>query len=350
MSVIEATPVTSDPASRVENFRLMGGAVSLAGCKTVDDVLTRADLDWSADKYPVHTHFQGSEIPVPDRYAVVRSDKGVVLGDVGKAFVPVQNRDLVDFGSVLKTEADTDWDAGGSMKGSQVAFLSFKVPHSIVVAGSDQVDSYVLLSNGHNGSHALRGAVMPYRLTCSNQVAGAFRSAKMSFSFRHVGDMTSKVAEARAALGLVGNYMDEFEVIANSLADIDVDLTFYEDFVSELIVIDGEGGVRTNAAKARQRAALRQNWNASETLTPDLRNTGWGAFNLVTEVIDHGNLDVRKSKQDKGERRFLSSLEGPGATMRQRALDLLLTEVEVPGSTAQAVRDRKVLASVGGSL
>lgn len=344
-SLIEATPVTTPAAERRESWHLMGGAYDLSGCTTVDEVLNRAGLNWEAELHPIFTHFRDQIHPVPDRKAVLRSDNGLVLGDVGKSFVPVQNRELVEFGQALRGEANVDWDAGGSFKNSQRAFLSFRVPQGIVVAGEDEVDSWIMVTNGHDGGAALRATVIANRVSCTNQVNGLLRKANMSFSIRHVGAVDTKVDEARRALGLVSTYMTEFEVIANRLADIDVDVVFFEDFVEELIPIDGAAGVKTNAAKARQRELIRRNWEATTTLNPDLRNTGWGALNVVTEVIDHGNLDIRKSKQDKGERRFLSSLEGTGATLRNRAFDLLLGEAGEPGSLQERVAERRLAAA-----
>jgi phage/plasmid-like protein (TIGR03299 family) len=348
-AVLEAVPVTTPAAERRESWHLMGGAYDLSGCQSVDDVLKRADLDWEVGLHPIHTYFQGEQVPVPGRHAAIREDKGIILGDVGKSFVPVQNRDLAEFGKALRNEADVDWDAGGHFKNSQRSFLSFKVPAGIMVAGQDEVESWVMVTNGHDGGAALRAQVIANRVSCTNQVNSLIRGAKMSYAIRHVGNVDDKVAEARKALGMVDQYMVEFEAIANRLADIDIDVSFFEDFVEELIPVDVEAGVRSVASRQRQRELLRRNWEATTTLDPDLKATGWGALNLVTEVVDHGNLDVRKSKQDKAERRFLSSLEGPGAALRHRAFDLLSAEVEAPGQIREAAKARRLLVAAAAS-
>lgn len=354
-TILEATPVTTPASQRRPGVLLMGGARDLSDLgpgASVDDVLVAADLDWAVDKRPAfYQEDDGTFHPMPKRFATVRRNapnQGLYLGDVGDSFAPVQNRLLVEFGDALRGEADTDWEVGGSLKGGAVPFLQFKVPAGILVGGQDQVDSHILLANGHDGSAALKACVIANRISCGNQVHGSFAGAQFKFSIRHVGVVEHKVEDARRALGLVVDYMHEFEVIANSLADLDVDLAFYEDFVAELVPMDPEAGIRTNAAKQRQRAALRSNWDATETLDDDLKATGWGALNLVTEVIDHGSLAVRKSKKgDAAERRFLSSMEGQGASLRQKAFDILLEEVEAPGALAVRKQAQRVLATAG---
>jgi phage/plasmid-like protein (TIGR03299 family) len=351
-AVIESTPVTTPIASRKPRVALMGGAFDLSSCSTVDDVLHAADLDWGVEKHPVLADVNGKHLIVPDRFATVRTSPNgtdLALGVVGKAFTPFQNRGLVEFGDALRGEADTEWEIGGHLRGGRVPFLQFKVPAGVLIAGQDAVDSYVLLRNGHDGSAALSGCVVASRLACGNQVHGSFAGASFKFSIRHVGILEHKVEDARHALGLVSDYMAEFEAIANSLADIDVDLSFYEDFVAELVPSVEGAGIRTNAARDRQRVSLRRNWDETETLDDDLKATGWGVLNLVTEVIDHGSLGIRKSKKgDAHEKAFLSSMEGAGASLRQRAYDMLLEEAEAPGALAVRKQAREVLAGVGG--
>ena len=132
----------------------------------------------------------------------------------------------------------------------------------------DPVDTWVMASNGHGGNAALTATLMPKRLFCGNQVQTG-RLSGANYRIRHSGNIESKLEDARKVLGLAVGYMDEFEVIANRLVDIDVDTVFFEDFIEELLPIDADAGVRSARATARQRAAFRQNWNATTTLDPD---------------------------------------------------------------------------------
>jgi phage/plasmid-like protein (TIGR03299 family) len=341
-TVTEAAPVTTPVAQRTH---LMGGAYDLSSAKSVDEALKLAGLDWEPTLVPVTAEFKGTKIDT-GHHAVLNDKTGKSLGVVGKRFVPVGNRELAEFGQAVVDEADVDWAVGGSIEGGSLPFLQFKLPHQILVGGVDPVDTWFLATNGHGGNAAMTATITPSRLSCGNQVRSS-RLKHANYRIRHSGNIDDKIVEAREVLGLSFRYMVEFEEIANQLADIDVDVTFFEDFVAELLPIDPDAGVRGTNSVNRQRATLRQNWKATETLDPDLKATGWGALNVVTEVIDHGNLAVRKSaSQSAGERRFKEVHFGSGAKLRDRAFDLLTSELETPGLIqANAAERRLVLAS-----
>ncbi len=337
MTVVEA-PAVAPVAGRKY---LMGGAYDISAATNVDEALRLSGLDWEPILSPVYAELDGERIPTT-HHAVIRSDSKRALGVVGNKFVPAGNRELAEFGKALVDEVNIPWGAGGDLKGGEMVFLDFALPEGITIAGSDIVTPHIMLTNGHTGNAALRATIRTHRLACGNEVrTGRLQGA--NFAIRHSGNIEAKIVEARNVLGITTRYMNEFEAIANSLADIDVDLAFFEDFVDELLPINPEAGVRASTAIARQRGAMRLNFNNTETLDPDLKATGWGALNVVTEVIDHGDLAIRKSSQDKEERKFISSLTGSGSKIRERAFDLLLSEIEEPGGIRTRARERKVL-------
>lgn len=338
-TVVDEVAVTTPRAQR---NNLMGGANDLSSAKNLDEALVLAGLDWEPTLRPLSTEWNGKPLPTGHN-AVQRDDNGVVLGVVGEKWQPVGNRELGEFGQALVDEADIPWEVGGELGDGKMTFLQFKLPHTVTVAGMDPVDTWVMASNGHGGNAALTATLMPKRLFCGNQVqSGRLQGAH--YRIRHSGNIASKLEDARAVLGLSVGYMNEFEVIANRLAEIDVDTAFFEDFIDELLPIDAGAGVRSAASTTRQRGQFRQNWVATETLDPELKLTGWGALNVVTEVIDHGTIAVRKSSLGADERRFRSVMSGAGAKLRERAFDLLLDEADSPFIVAKAGERRLALA------
>lgn len=329
MTLIEAAPTTTAPAAR----RLMGSAYALDGATSASEAQRMAGLAWEPTHRPLYVDLpndQGLALVEKDR-GVVRSDNGEMFGVVGREHKILSNAEMFDFADTLLSEADVAWiDAqpvGGSLGGGKQPFLALQLGEGVQVAGQDAVNCAVLLSNGHVGNTAFTVTITPLRVQCSNVVRAAIkagkRSALFSYTVQHSGDLAAKVAEARAALSVSSAYMREFEALANSMADIDFDLSSFNDFLVDLVPLSADAGDRAKATAEAQRAAFRNNWHSTTTLTDDLKVTAWGALNIVTEVIDHGNLDVRKSKVGAAERRVNSVHFGAGSRLRDRAYSIL---------------------------
>lgn len=318
--------------------RLMGGAYDLTGATTADEARAAAGLAWEASHVPLFIEdcnppLDGSDVDpayimVEKERAVVRSDNCEVLGIVGREHQLLSNADFFDFADVLLREAEGTWASadpvGGSLAGGRLPFLCLQLGEGIQVAGQDAVNCAVLLADGKVGNSAFRGIVNPLRVACGNQVRSSLKRLGLSqFSIQHSGDLATKVADARMGLAITSNYMREFEAMANRMAEIDIDAAAFSDFLAELVPIPSDAGDRAKATAENQRMAFRANWRDSLTLTPDLRGTAWGALNLVTEVLDYGDIDVRRSKVPTPERRMNSIHFGSAARVRDRAYQLL---------------------------
>ena len=332
MSILEAVPATVAPERR----RLMGEAYDLSGATDADSARALAGLEWEALHRPIYIDMPddiggGMSLAEKERY-VIRSDNGDQFGAVGREHKILTNAEMFDFADTLLAEADTTWAEsqpfGGALAGGKQPFLALRLGEGVQVAGQDAVDCHVLLSNGHVGNTAFTVTATPLRLQCSNVVRAAIRTGKkgqalFSHTVQHSGDLASKVREAQAALSITSVYMREFQGLADKMAAVDFGLTEFEDFLTELLPISDEAGDRAKDTAETQRAAFRHNWRTTTTLSDELRGTAWGAINVITEVIDHGNLDVRRSKVPAQERRMNSVHFGAGARMRDRAFHLL---------------------------
>lgn len=328
MTLIDTTPQVAAPERR----RLMGDAYALDGATSVDEARRLAGLMWEPTHRPLYVDLpdDGGMAMVEKERAVVRSDNHEMFGVVGREHKILSNAEFFDFADTLLSEADTTWAAseafGGALAGGRQPFLAFQLGEGIQVAGQDAIDCGVLLSNGHVGNQAFVGTVTPIRNRCSNVVRAALqgrKSALASFTIQHSGDLAEKVKQAQAMLAITSAYMREFNDLADKMAAIDFGLSEFNDFLVELVPVAPDAGDRAKATAEAQRAAFRNNWRQTLTIDDGLKATAWGALNVVTEIIDHGNLDVRRSKVSAHERRVNSVHFGAGARMRDRAFHLL---------------------------
>ena len=82
------------------------------------------------------------------------------------------------------------------------------MPHEYIISG-ERISPYLLFSNTHDGSGAIKVALTPIRVVCQNTLNLALANAKRSWSMIHTGDIKEKMQEAKDTLFLAENYMDE---------------------------------------------------------------------------------------------------------------------------------------------
>jgi len=159
-------------------------------------------------------------ILIPSRKAVVRTDTNAVLGVVGNSYVPVQNRQAFGFLDAIAAEGGIRYHTAGALRKGERIWLLGKLTGQIRVKGSDDLtEKFILLSNSHDGSSALRVFFTPIRVVCSNTLAMADRSGKgEGISIRHQGNLPAKVREAQEVLGLARRYYDDLESRIDFLA------------------------------------------------------------------------------------------------------------------------------------
>lgn len=332
MSVLDpVAPTTSDPKAR----RLMGSAYALDGATSADEARKAAGLDWEPVHAPLYVDLAAAGVGEDDEdpalvekeRAVVRSDTGEMFGVVGREHKIITNEEMFSFADTILEEAGLTWlDAqpvGGALGNGRHPFLALQLGEGVKVAGVDQVNLALLLGNGHAGNAGFVSSVLPLRVSCSNVVTASLRAGLVRYSVQHSGDVATKVEQARAALGIASAYMVEFADLADRMAAVDMGLAEFDDFLADLVPLKSDAGDRAKKTVEDTRAAFRRNWKDTLTLSDDLKTTRWGALNVVTETLDHGNLDVRKSKIPAQERRVRFVHFGAGAQMRDRAYSLL---------------------------
>lgn len=300
-------------------YEMKDGDQVITGTKLATaDVAKRAHLDWTAKLVePITVEHTGQTLVVPGRAAVVREDTNAVLGDVGRTFSVFQHESMLEFGASLVDQAEAEWVMAGPLRGGRQAFAALRLPEEVTIVG-DTHSNHIVLLNAHDGSAAFKAMVWSLRHACSNQVSAAVRGAKQQWSIRHVGTLDSRIEEAREALTLTVNYIEEFKTIAERLAVIDFEVSEAEDLLK--VVIPDATSERGQVTIDSQRAAVKENWLRSETIPEDWRKTRWGFYNGLTEWAEHVRTLRSDRRGNSNERRFLSNVDqGPVAQLRERA-------------------------------
>ena len=288
---------------------------------TARETIQAAGLDYDV-KLSDMTTTDG--IPVPSKKAVVRTDTNDVLGVVGNSYVPVQNRQAFGFLDAIAAEGGIRYHTAGALRRGERIWLLGKLPGQIRVKNSeDLTEKYLLLSNSHDGTSALRVFFTPIRVCCANTLAMADRSGKgEGIAIRHQGNLPAKVREAQEVLGLARRYYDDLEIRLDFLAGHQPNATQLGRYFEALYPDPAEG---SNSRARNVRDTLYNLFERGKGQEiPAIRHSSWAAFNAVTEFVDHFRSSRGRNDHERGSNRLDSAWFGSGNKLKQHAFRLAL--------------------------
>ena len=250
---------------------------------TSADALHMAELDWRVEQTPV---FTDSGIEIPGYKANRRSTDGSILGIVSDRYKIVQNVEAFEFTDEIVGETEdgvVTYETAGSLCGGKRIWLLAKMPTKKVL--DDDIEPYMVFTNSHDGSGAIRIAMSPIRVVCQNTLNIALNTAKRQWSTKHVGDMQSKLEEAKLCLQLADNYMVNLDIEADRLANAKLYREQIEEILDEMFVVDDNASDR----KKNNVQLFKNNfWTAYNM--PDIakfEDSAWKAVNSMSDVVTH---------------------------------------------------------------
>ncbi|HWD40094.1 MAG TPA: DUF932 domain-containing protein [Fimbriimonas sp.] len=285
---------------------------------TAQEAITAAGLDYEVSLKPMFTA-EGME--VPKRRAVVREDTRVVLGGVGPDYVPIQNTEAFEFLDAIVAEGGLRYHTAGALGKGERLWLLAKLPGYVRVKGTEDVtDKYLLLSNSHNGTSALRVFFTPIRVVCANTLAIAHgRGVGQGISIVHKGGLRAKVAEAQKMLGLAHRFYDDLEGQINRLASYYPTLAQLKHYFAALYPEPDNGnGIRTRNIH-EELFRLFELGRGQDIY--GIRRTAWAAYHAITEYVDHHRPTRAAAPQDRSALRLQSQWFGSGAKLKAKPWD-----------------------------
>lgn len=258
---------------------------------TSEEALIAAGLNWDVNSEPI---YQEGNILIPGWKLNKRSTDGAQLGVVTDKYAIVQNKDAFAFTDSLLGEG-CRYETAGSLRGGRTVWLLAKMPETKVVG--DVVDPYICFTNSHDGSGAVRCIMTPIRVVCNNTLNAALSGFRRGWSTRHIGDISSKLAEAKSTLELANGYMKSLDEVGDVLANTFVDEEQVHEFVDKLFAVPEDASDRT-----RTNSDIAKSQFISCYFAPDIekfRNTAWGVFNAAADFGTHAKPMRRTAKSDE---------------------------------------------------
>ena len=170
----------------------------------IKEAIKLAGLDWTVSIRPLKTNDE-DQLSITTHNAVVKDTTKDVLGVVGNSYKPLQNSEAFDFFEPFIDNDMATLETAGSLFNGKKVFILAKINCGLAdVAQDDFIENFVLLSNSHDGSQAIRVGFTPIRVVCNNTLSSAISSdASKLIRVRHMGNVVANMEELRETMDLV---------------------------------------------------------------------------------------------------------------------------------------------------
>lgn len=278
-----------------------------------------AGLDWSVATRPLYMA-DGTEVPT--HKCVVRSTDQAQLGVVGDRYVPLQNAAAFDwFNPFLESGLATLETAGSLAGGKRVWILARIVDKGsdVGIVGDDAVRKFIMLSNGHDGTLAVRAGFTPVRIVCANTLAMAHGDkGSQLIRLRHSASVVKNLNSLREIMDAANAQFEATAEQFRALARYDINQKDLRDYVKIVLGYEAtkDDDLSTRAENQISNViGLFENGRGNNLA--GVRGTAWAAYNAVTEYLSHetsANADAR----------YTSLWFGANANKNKLALDTAL--------------------------
>jgi phage/plasmid-like protein (TIGR03299 family) len=268
---------------------------------TVEEAIRCAGLDWTVETARLQTA-DGQTAPA---FATRRSSDGKILGVVGPDYHVVQNATAFRFFDSFVKNGEAELETAGSLRqGSRVWILAKinREPSIIVRKADDVVAKYVLLSNSHDGTMAVRVGFTPIRVVCANTLAISHNSKESKLvRIRHTAKAELSLDAVRDVMNLANEQFEATAVQYRRLAECDINSADLAKYVCRVFSPASEDSTDEDVLKksesSRVLATVTKLFETGRgNDMPGVRGTMWAAYNAVTEYMayERGNdRDVR---------------------------------------------------------
>ena len=251
------------------------------------DALRLAGLNWKVLQEPVYT--ENKEL-IQGYKANVRDTDRKVLGVVTDRYKVIQHEEAFAFTDTLLGEGVRYETAGSLQEGRRVWMLA-RLPREFIIGG-ERISPYMVFSNTHDGSGAVKTALTPIRVVCNNTLNLALRTAKRSWSMIHTGDISGKIEEAKNTLLLADEYMTALGQEFEDLRKIKLSEKQVLDYIKILLPMEENYSLLQKRGVEKLRADMKMRYFDA----PDLKGVGNNGYRFVNAVSDFATHSTPRRK------------------------------------------------------
>lgn len=217
-----------------------------------------------------------------------------VLHVSGERYEPYQNSDCFNLVTdiIRADQSGSHIETVGMYDEFRKFFVTVEVPEGMFVIdpkGANDVNKlYVAVVTSHDQTLATTACITQVRIVCKNTSNYALKNAKSKVTFKHTKNQDVRASQATTTLGLAVRYSTEFADIATQLFQTKVDNQKFFEIIKKFDPRPEDTEGRSNSFWEKRVDAYFGYF--SEKKNQPISNTGWGAYNALTEYLDHGKI------------------------------------------------------------
>lgn len=285
---------------------------------TIKEAILAAGLNWEVGTKELFTE-DGQKVPSKATY---RTTDNKILGVVGPNYQPLQNSEAFEFFEPFLASKEASIETAGSLREGKRVWVMAKInkdPSVIVPKVDDKVDKYVLLSNSHDGTMAVRVGFTPIRVVCANTMAFAIGHAgSQLMRIRHSGNVVDNLEKIREAMSLANQQFEANAELFRELSKRNINTEDLEKYVKSVFAVKADDEDE-GAGKRVMGDIVRLFEGGRGNDLEGVRGTYWAAYNAVSEYLQY-------ERGNDGQVRLDSLWFGQSARLNKKALDIALKQ------------------------
>jgi len=185
---------------------------------SIQEALREGGLDFTVEKRQLFFEEGGGFFPT-DMCTTVRTDTGENFGRaVSCKYGVIQNSEAFSWvEGLLAEESEAVVETAGLLDYGGVGFMAITLPDYITVKG-DKINTYLLITKGHDGLHSMICKFTPVRVVCHNTLTGALRGAGDRIVIRHTRNAATAMKNIANALEMKSECLVVLQEALNVLA------------------------------------------------------------------------------------------------------------------------------------
>lgn len=284
--------------------------------QTSEGAMQLAHLDWEVQRKELFHDFDKPALK--EHFGNVRSTDGKVLGVVGSRYHIVQNKQAFDFMDGIIQDGVARYETAGSLLGGSKVFALLQVKGHAKIADSMQVP-YLLLTNTHDGTEAVKVTPTSVRVVCANTVRMAQASGK-NVNFRHNSSVHERMKIASAMLDSFGGKWNEWVSKARQMANTKFDEASLDNLLDALYPEPKDDATELGKSRHSEKLLAIKRIYRTHPTQANIVGSNWGVYNAITYFENHGDHIL---KGVRNESSALRTTFGEGDKIMSKAFELL---------------------------
>lgn len=267
-----------------------------------EQVIEAAGLEWTAQKKEAHVptgklvegvyDASGAPLEIPEFEKVVNakqkieqftvhSETNLPFGKVGEGYQIYQHSNAIRTVHEMTGQEYLDWEFVGEYKGGANMAAALILPEDSALkplvfnnGGEDEVlTPYLLVSNSHDGTAALKFSLIVMRMMCWNAFAPTLGAAaagrqssnyenRLSFSLRHNQNIHENVGQLTNLLAVGQAYHEEYLNLCEAMIDTEITEDELFDFWANALIRTGRATTNFNRV-GDDRHGIENTWGFS---------------------------------------------------------------------------------------